>query len=118
MPQSQFFILHPPSPERPLGGWRTVRRDRAENAGKEGGVGYFGPQPPDLSQILELSGGWDQEHRTTMGDVFDITTQLADEGVFVGGQFEGEDTWNETTYGKREDYLTGWQGGYNMPDPP
>ena len=118
MPQSQFFILHPPSPERPLGGWRTVSRDRAENAGKEGGVGYFGPQPPDLSQILELSGGWDQEHRTTMGDVFDITTQLADEGVFVGGQFEGEDTWNETTYGKREDYLTGWQGGYNMPDPP
>ena len=118
MPQSQFFILYPPSPEKPLGGWGTVSRDRAENAEKEGGIGYFGPQPPDLSQILELSGGWDQEHRTTMGDVFDITTQLADEGVFVSGQFEGEGTWNDTTYGGRDEVMSGWQGGYNMPDPP
>ena len=118
MTQSQFYILYPPSPERPLGGWGTVSRDRAENAEKEGGIGYFGPQPPDLSQILELSGGWDQEHRTTMGDVFDITTQLADEGVFVGGQFEGEDTWNENMYGGREDVVGRWQGGYQMPDPP
>jgi len=103
--QSQFFILYPPSKERPLGSWGTVSRERAENAEKEGAIGYFGPQPPDLSQILELSGGWDQEHRTTTGDVFDITTQLADEGVFVSGQFE-------------DDTVAGWQGGYQMPDPP
>ena len=118
MPQGQFYILYPPSEARPLGGWGTVSRDRAENAEAEGGGGYFGPQPPDLSQILELSGGWDVEHRSTIGDVFDITTQLADEGVFVGGQFEGEDTWNENMYGGREDVVARWQGGYQMPAPP
>ena len=118
MSQSQFYILYPPSEARPLGSWGSVSRDRAEKASEEGGIGYYGPQPPSLSQILELSGGWDQEHRTTMGDVFDVTTQLADEGVFVGGQFEGEDTWDEITYGDRTDKIGGWQGGYNMPDPP
>ena len=118
MPQGQFYILYPPSEARPLGGWGTVSRDRAENAEAEGGVGYFGPSPPDLSQILELSGGWDVEHQSTIGPVFDITTQLADEGVFIGGQFEGEDTWNEITYGGRDEVLSGWQGGYQMPAPP
>ena len=116
--QGQFYILYPPSEARPLGGWGTVSRDRAEKAEAEGGVGYYGPQPPDLSQILELSGGWDVEHRSTIGDVFDVTTQLADEGVFVGGQFEGEDTWNENMYGGREDVVDRWQGGYGMPAPP
>tara|TARA_X000001036_G_scaffold440122_1_gene494631 strand:- start:2658 stop:4067 length:1410 start_codon:yes stop_codon:yes gene_type:complete len=116
--QGQFYILYPPSEARPLGGWGTVSRDRAEKAEAEGGVGYYGPQPPDLSQILELSGGWDVEHRSTIGDVFDITTQLADEGVFVGGQFEGEDTWNENMYGGRKDVVDRWQGGYGMPAPP
>ena len=116
--QSQFFILYPPSKERPLGSWGSVSRERAENAEKEGAIGYFGPQPPDLSQIIEISGGWDQEHRTTTGDVFDITTQLADEGDFVSGQFEGEGTWSDRTYGGRDEVMSGWQGGYNMPDPP
>jgi len=90
----QFFKLYPPSPERPLGSWHSTSRDEAN---------YYGEQPPDLSQILELSGGWETEHQTTEGPVFDITTQLA--GEYTEGQFDPT-------------YTESWQQGYNIPDPP
>ena len=47
--QGQFYILYPPSEARPLGGWGTVSRDRAEKAEAEADSGEG--EVPDMDSM-------------------------------------------------------------------
>jgi len=94
----QFYKVIPPSPANPLGSWYTTDRANAN---------YFGEEPPSQAEILELSGGWDVEHQSTLGETFDVSMGL-DSAVYELPDAPSEDTlpegWVQDTdqYGQKQ----------------